>query len=71
MFYFYLQEEIAVKGKITLKMVSDWQEELQSEKKIKITTLSSVIKAFNAAMLRATSSDGTSKGEYKVEGMTY
>lgn len=51
--------------------MSDWQEELQSEKKIKITTLSSVIKAFNAAMLRATSSDGTSKGEYKVEGMTY
>ncbi|KAI8428062.1 hypothetical protein MSG28_002348 [Choristoneura fumiferana] len=62
------EEEVTLKGKITLKMVSEWQEELQSEKKIKITTLSSVIKAFNAAMLRATSSDGTSKGEYKVEG---
>ncbi|XP_063376452.1 nucleolar complex protein 2 homolog [Cydia fagiglandana] len=62
------EEEVEVRGKITLKMVAEWQEELQSEKKIKISTLNSVIKAFNAAMLRATSDDGTSKGEYKVEG---
>lgn len=62
------EEEVEVRGKITLKMVAEWQEELKSEKKIKIATLNSVIKAFNAAMLRATSDDGTSKGEYKVEG---
>ncbi|XP_063358327.1 nucleolar complex protein 2 homolog [Cydia amplana] len=62
------EEEVEVRGKITLKMVAEWQEELQSEKKIKMSTLNSVIKAFNAAMLRATSDDGTSKGEYKVEG---
>ncbi|KAL0894936.1 hypothetical protein ABMA27_013433 [Loxostege sticticalis] len=57
-----------VKGKITLKMVQQWQTELQSEGKIKLTSLTTVIKAFNAAMLRVTSEDGTSDGEYKVEG---
>lgn len=58
-----------VHGKITLKMVAQWQAELQSESKVKLTTISTVIKAFNAAMLRATSEDGTaSGGEYKVEG---
>lgn len=49
-------------------MVSQWQTELQSEGKIKLATLTTVIKAFNAAMLRATSEDGSSSGEYKVEG---
>lgn len=50
-------------------MVAHWQAELQNEKKMKLTTLSTVIKAFNAAMLRATSEDGTSsEGQYKVEG---
>lgn len=49
-------------------MVSKWQEELQAEGKIKLSLLTTVIKTFNAAMLRATSQDGTSKGEYKVEG---
>ncbi|XP_028170181.1 nucleolar complex protein 2 homolog [Ostrinia furnacalis] len=57
-----------VKGKITLKMVQQWQSELQSEGKIKLASLTNVIKAFNAAMLRVTSEDGTSDGEYKVEG---
>ncbi|XP_023947010.1 nucleolar complex protein 2 homolog [Bicyclus anynana] len=57
-----------VHGRITLKMVSQWQAELQSEGKIKLATLTTVIKVFNAAMLRATSDDGASKGEYKVEG---
>ncbi|XP_075992491.1 nucleolar complex protein 2 [Anticarsia gemmatalis] len=58
-----------VHGKITLKMVAQWQAELQSESKVKLSTLSTVIKAFNAAMLRATSEDGaTTEGEYKVEG---
>ncbi|XP_026757065.2 nucleolar complex protein 2 homolog [Galleria mellonella] len=56
------------KGKITLKLVKQWQAELQSDGKIKHTTLTTVIKAFNAAMLRATSEDGTSQGEFKVEG---
>lgn len=50
-------------------MVAQWQAELQSEVKVKITTLTTVIKAFNAAMVRATSEDGTSEGDYKVEGM--
>ncbi|CAH0748832.1 unnamed protein product [Diatraea saccharalis] len=49
-------------------MVLQWQTELQSEGKIKLTTLTTVIKAFNAAMLRVTSEDGTSTGEFKVEG---
>ncbi|CAH0404937.1 unnamed protein product [Chilo suppressalis] len=62
------EDQKPVKGKISLKMVSQWQTELQSEGKIKLVTLTSVIKAFNAAMLRVTSEDGTSKGEYKVEG---
>ncbi|XP_059060509.1 nucleolar complex protein 2 homolog [Achroia grisella] len=57
-----------IKGKITLKQVKQWQTELQSEGKIKQTTLTTVIKAFNAAMLRVTSEDGTSQGEFKVEG---
>lgn len=67
----YSQDEDAKpsKGKITLKLVSQWQAELQSEKKIKLTTLTTVMKAFNAAMLRATSEDGSSKGEFKVEGI--
>lgn len=52
-------------------MVSQWQAELQKEGKIKLTALTTVIKAFNAAMLRATSEDGTSQGEFKVEGMLY
>lgn len=55
--------------KVTLKMVSEWQAELQSEGKIKLSTLITVIKAFNAAMLRVSSDDGTSQGEMKVEGM--
>lgn len=50
-------------------MVQQWQTELQSEGKIKLTSLTTVIKAFNAAMLRVTSEDGTSDGEYKVEGL--
>ncbi|XP_028038168.1 nucleolar complex protein 2 homolog [Bombyx mandarina] len=54
--------------KVTLKMVSEWQAELQSEGKIKLSTLITVIKAFNAAMLRVSSDDGTSQGEMKVEG---
>lgn len=58
-----------VKGKVTLKMVAQWQAELQNEGKIKLATLTTVIKAFNAAMLRVTSDDGTSEGEYKVEGV--
>ncbi|XP_045785504.1 nucleolar complex protein 2 homolog [Maniola jurtina] len=57
-----------VQGRVTLKMVAQWQTELQSEGKIKLATLTTVIKAFNAAMLRATSDDGSSKGEFKVEG---
>ncbi|KAF9804095.1 hypothetical protein SFRURICE_020523, partial [Spodoptera frugiperda] len=57
-----------VQGKITLKMVAQWQAELQNEVKVKLTTITTVIKAFNAAMLRATSEDGASAGEYKVEG---
>lgn len=60
-----------VKGRVTLKMLSQWQAELQTEGKIKLATLTTVIKAFNAAMLRATSDDGTSKGEFKVEGMIF
>lgn len=65
-----LQDEDAkpVQGKITLKMVAQWQAELQNEVKVKLTTITTVIKAFNAAMLRATSEDGASAGEYKVEG---
>lgn len=52
-------------------MVLQWQSELQSEGKIKLASLTTVIKAFNAAMLRVTSDDGTSDGEFKVEGMTF
>lgn len=52
-------------------MVAQWQAELQSEVKVKLTTLSTVIKAFNAAMVRATSEDGASEGEYKVEGVHF
>lgn len=67
----YSQDEDTkpAKGKITLKLVSQWQAELQSEGKVKLTTLTTVIKAFNAAMLRATSEDGSSEGEFKVEGI--
>lgn len=57
-----------VQGKVTLKMVSQWQAELQGEGKIKLKSLATVIKVFNAAMLRVTSEDGTSDGEFKVEG---
>ncbi|XP_045459158.1 nucleolar complex protein 2 homolog [Melitaea cinxia] len=57
-----------VQGKVTLKMVSQWQAELQREGKIKLKSLTTVIKVFNAAMLRVTSEDGTSDGEFKVEG---
>lgn len=66
-----LQDEDSkpVQGKITLKMVAQWQAELQNEVKVKLTTITTVIKAFNAAMLRATSEDGASAGEYKVEGI--
>ncbi|XP_068620897.1 nucleolar complex protein 2 [Battus philenor] len=56
-----------VHGKINLKLIAQWQAELQAEGKIKLSTLVTVIKAFNAAMLRV-SEDGTSKSEFKVEG---
>lgn len=49
-------------------MVAQWQSELQAEGKVKLTTLTTVIKVFNAAMIRATSEDGSSVGEFKVEG---
>ncbi|XP_013182876.2 nucleolar complex protein 2 homolog isoform X2 [Amyelois transitella] len=62
------EEAKPVRGKISLKMVSQWQAELQSDGRVKLATLTTVIKAFNAAMMRATSEDGTSEGEYKVEG---
>ncbi|KAL4712865.1 hypothetical protein ACJJTC_011935 [Scirpophaga incertulas] len=51
-----------IKGKVTLKMISQWQSELQTEGKVKLATLTTVIKAFNAAMLRVTSEDGNSSG---------
>ncbi|KPJ06427.1 Nucleolar complex protein 2-like [Papilio machaon] len=54
-------------GKVNLKLVSQWQAELQSEGKIKLPTLTTVIKAFNAAMLRV-AGDESSQGEFKVEG---
>lgn len=57
-----------VHGKVTLKMISQWQEELQNETKVKLTTLTTVIKAFNAAMLRVTTEDGSVDAEFKVEG---
>ncbi|CAG4998374.1 unnamed protein product [Parnassius apollo] len=57
-----------IQGKVNLKLVAQWQAELQSEGKIKLPTLVTVIKAFNAAMLRVTSEDGTSQSELKVEG---
>ncbi|XP_013168374.1 PREDICTED: nucleolar complex protein 2 homolog [Papilio xuthus] len=56
-----------VVGKVNLKLISQWQAELQSEGKIKLPTLTTVIKAFNAAMLRVTG-DESSQGEFKVEG---
>ncbi|XP_053606989.1 nucleolar complex protein 2 [Plodia interpunctella] len=62
------EEVKPIRGKVSLKMVAQWQTELQSDGKVKLATLTTVIKAFNAAMLRATSEDGTSEGEYKVEG---
>ncbi|KAG6460873.1 hypothetical protein O3G_MSEX012265 [Manduca sexta] len=65
---FEAEDAKPVKGRVTLKMVEQWQTDLQSEDKIKLSTLTSVIKAFNAAMVRVTSEDGASKGEYKVEG---
>ncbi|XP_047515368.1 nucleolar complex protein 2 homolog [Pieris napi] len=58
----------SARGKVTLKMVAQWQNKLQTEGKVKRTTIVTVIKVFNAAMLRATSVDGTSTGEFKVEG---
>ncbi|CAK1602959.1 unnamed protein product [Parnassius mnemosyne] len=57
-----------IQGKVNLKLVAQWQAELQSEGKIKLPTLVTVIKAFNAAMLRVTSEDGTTQSEFKVEG---
>ncbi|CAK1550076.1 unnamed protein product [Leptosia nina] len=57
-----------VSGKVTLKMVSQWQNKLHPEGNVKRTTLVTVIKVFNAAMVRATSDDGSSTAEYKVEG---
>ncbi|XP_011554611.3 nucleolar complex protein 2 homolog [Plutella xylostella] len=55
-------------GKVTLKMIAEWQAELQSEVKVKLTTLTTVIKAFNAAMLRVTTEDGAVAADFKVEG---
>ncbi|XP_038212121.1 uncharacterized protein LOC119832495 [Zerene cesonia] len=57
-----------VSGKVTLKMVAHWQSKLQAGGTVKRSTLITVIKVFNAAMVRATSDDGDSTGEYKVEG---
>nr|XP_026487325.1 nucleolar complex protein 2 homolog [Vanessa tameamea] len=57
-----------VQGRVTLKMVAQWQAELQGDGKIKLKSLTTIIKVFNAAMLRATSEDGTTEGEFKVEG---
>ncbi|XP_046961477.1 nucleolar complex protein 2 homolog [Vanessa cardui] len=57
-----------VQGRVTLKMVAQWQAELQGDGKIKLKSLTTIIKVFNAAMLRATSDDGTTEGEFKVEG---
>lgn len=48
-------------------MISQWQEELQNDK-IKLPILITVIKAFNAAMLRVTTEDGAEQAEFKVEG---
>lgn len=54
-------------NKVTLQMISEWQEALQSEGKIKLVTITTAIKAFNAAMLRATA-DEKDAAEFKVEG---
>ncbi|GBP76687.1 Nucleolar complex protein 2 homolog [Eumeta japonica] len=54
--------------KVTLKMVSEWQTNLQNENKISLNTLVNVLKAFNAAMLRVTTEDGNEAATYKVEG---
>ncbi|CAH2067088.1 unnamed protein product, partial [Iphiclides podalirius] len=57
-----------VHGKVNLKLVAQWQTELQKEGKIKLPALVTAIKAFNAAMLRVTSLDGNSQSDFKVEG---
>lgn len=51
---------------ITLKMLKEWQQGLQSEE-VTIETIRSVIKAFNSALV-SISGDSNMRGEYVVEG---
>lgn len=58
-----------VKGKITLKQLKQWREEIQTDKTSK--TICCVFKAFHACLLRVSSDEVKEKEycEYSVDGM--
>lgn len=67
----FLQEEGAVisNKKITLKMVKAWQTALQSPNKIPLSTLSTIVKAFHAALQTVCEGDETKEEKvFIIEG---
>ncbi|KAG5670091.1 hypothetical protein PVAND_000375 [Polypedilum vanderplanki] len=55
------------KRSVTLKMLREWQANLQSED-VNPETIRNVIKAFNSALLSISAEDPNLSGEFKVEG---
>lgn len=55
------------KRSITLKMLREWQSNLQAEE-VPPETIRNVIKAFNSALISISGEDGKLIGEFKVEG---
>ncbi|XP_077296078.1 nucleolar complex protein 2 isoform X2 [Arctopsyche grandis] len=63
------ENQVTSSNKLTMKMITQWQTELQSTVKIELSTISNVVKAFHAALLRVTATEGDdTKSEFIVEG---
>ncbi|EFA07851.1 nucleolar complex protein 2 [Tribolium castaneum] len=53
-------------GTVTLKMLKSWENSIQSDKSNK--TITTVMQAFHAALLRVSSEEGQEQSNFKVEG---
>lgn len=60
-------DKVKLKNVITLKMLREWEQNLQSDD-VMPDTIRNVIKAFNSALISVSEDSHTQVGQYKVEG---
>ncbi|XP_044272420.1 nucleolar complex protein 2 homolog [Tribolium madens] len=60
------ETQVKEKGTVTLKMLKSWENMIQSDKSNK--TITTVMRAFHAALLRVSSEEGQEPSTFRVEG---